>query len=197
MKVACVSFTDKGKIKGDKFKSINEEKYTIHHYENSKEKSGIKKLISNLWNEYDALIFISSTGMAIRLIQPYIKNKTIDPAVVVVDDTGKFSISLLSGHLGGANELAKWIGNKIIAIPVITTASDNRNIEAVDLFAKKNNNHTDNIKALTKVSAMMVNEKNIGFYSEDDKIIDYPNLEIIQDLENIDSNIQGAIIVSS
>ena len=197
MKVACVSFTDKGKIIGDKFKSINEEKYTIHHYENSKEKSGIKKLISNLWNEYDALIFISSTGMAIRLIQPYIKNKTIDPAVVVVDDTGKFSISLLSGHLGGANELAKWIGNKIIAIPVITTASDNRNIEAVDLFAKKNNYHIDNIKALTKVSAMMVNEKNIGFYSEDDKIIDYPNLEIIQDLENIDSNIQGAIIVSS
>lgn len=199
MKIVCLSFTEKGKELGNKLGELSKEnrQYIIHHYANKEVEGGIKSLLNNIWREYDGIIFISSTGIAVRMINPYIKDKTIDPAVVVIDDCGRFSISLLSGHLGGANELADWIGKKINAIPVITTASDNRKIEAVDLFAKNNNYYIEDMKSLTKITAMMVNEKVIGFYSEDDTVIDYPNLIILEDLDYMPSNIDGVIIVSS
>ncbi len=199
MKIACLSFTEKGKELGDKLKRLSEEnkQYIIHHYANEDIYGGIKNLLNYTWREYDGLVFISSTGIAVRMINPYIKDKTIDPAVVVIDDCGRFSISLLSGHLGGANELADWIGKKINAIPVITTASDNRKIEAVDLFAKNNNYYIEDMNSVKNITAMMVNGKNIGFFSEDNKIIDYPNLIFLEDLENIKSQIDGLLIVSS
>lgn len=186
MKIACLSFTDKGKSVGDKLQSISTPKYTIHHYKNNQIEGGIKNLLNYAWQEYDGFVFISSTGIAIRMINPYIEHKTIDPAVVVVDDSGKFSISLLSGHLGGANELAQWIGERINAMPIITTASDNRNIEAIDLFAKRNNYYIEDMEAIKSITAMMVNGKVIGFYSEDDKTIDYPNL--------VDLSLNGVIL---
>lgn len=199
MRIACLSFTEKGKELGDKLKKIGKESksYVIHHYFNGEVEGGIKNLLNYAWIEYDGFVFISSTGIAIRMINPYIRDKTIDPAVVVIDDCGRFSISLLSGHLGGANELAGWIGKKINAISVITTASDNRNIEVVDLFAQKNNYYIEDMKSVTKITAMMVNGKTIAFYSEDDIAIDYPNLIILEDLNFIHSNIEGIIIVSS
>lgn len=199
MKIACLSFTEKGKELGDKLESLTkvDTGYTIHHYSNGEIDGGIRNIIANIWNEYRGIIFISSTGIAVRIINPYIKDKTIDPAVVVVDDLGKFSISLLSGHLGGANELAQWIGEKINTIPVITTASDNRKIEAVDLFVEKNNYYIEDMKSVTKITAMMVNGKTIGFYSEEDKIIDYPNIMTLDSLDYLDPKIEGLIIVSS
>lgn len=199
MKIACLSFTEKGKELGDKLEDLSQEnrQYIIYHYANEEVEGGIKSILNNIWKEHDGIIFISSTGIAVRMINPYIKDKTIDPAVVVIDDWGRFSISLLSGHLGGANELANWIGIKINATPVITTASDNRKIEAVDLFAKNNNYYIEDMKSLTKITAMMVNGKTIGFYSEDNKIIDYPNLIFLEDLENINYQIDGLLIVSS
>ncbi len=199
MKIACLSFTENGKKLGDKLKRLDKESksYIIHHYANEDIYGGIKNLLNYAWKEYDGFVFISSTGIAIRMINPYIKHKTIDPAVVVVDDYGRFSISLLSGHLGGANELSKWIGEKINAIPVITTASDNRRIESIDLFAQKNNYYIEDIKSVTKITAMMVNERTIGFYSEDNAIIDYPNIITLEDLDYIHPNVEGIIIVSS
>lgn len=197
MKIACLSFTDSGSQIGEKLERLKVQGYQFSHYHNKKLDGGIKSCLPRIWDDVDGLVFISSTGMAIRLSQPYIKDKSIDPAVVVVDDMGRFSISLLSGHLGGANELAELIGEKLNSISVITTASDNRNIEAVDLFAKKNNYHLENLRSLTRISALMVNGKKIGFYSEDSKIIDYPNLKIIKDLDNIEADIEGLIMVSS
>jgi cobalt-precorrin 5A hydrolase len=181
MKIACLSFTEKGKTLGDKLKTldIESESYVIHHYYNKEIHGGIKNFLSSSWNEYDGFIFISSTGIAVRMINPFIKDKIIDPAVVVIDDCGRFSISLLSGHLGGANELSKWIGERINATPVITTASDNRDIESLDLFAKRNNYYMEDMESIKNITAMMVNEKTIGFYSEDSKIIDYPNLVVL------------------
>lgn len=147
--------------------------------------------------EYDGLIFISATGIAVRFMNPYIINKTLDPAVVVVDDGGNFSISLLSGHIGGANRLAQWVGDIIGAIPVITTASDNRGIESIDLFAMKNNYHMEDMEAVKDITAMMVNKNKIGFYSELKEIIKYDNLKILDNYKDKDHSIQGVIIVSS
>lgn len=199
MKIACLSFTQNGKELGKKLEDLSKEnrQYIIHHYANEEVEGGIKSILKSIWKENDGLVFISSTGIAVRMINPYIKDKTIDPAVVVVDDCKRFSISLLSGHLGGANELADWIGEKINATPVITTASDNRRIEAVDLFAQKNNYYMEDMISIKNITAMMVNGKNIGIYSEENKIIDYPNLIILEDLDYIPSNIDGVIIVSS
>lgn len=82
------------------------------------------KKVSELWGEGKTLIFIMATGIVVRTIAPLIKDKRIDPAVVVLDEKGEYAISLLSGHLGGANRLAKEIANFLGARPVITTASD-------------------------------------------------------------------------
>lgn len=200
MKIACFSFTEEGKELGDKIVCLSNEeqsKYIVHHFTNFEIEGGVKNSLGNAWKEYDGLIFISATGIAVRMIGPYIKDKTLDPAVVVVDDLGRFSISLISGHLGGANELAQWVAYKIQAVSVITTASDNRGIEAIDIFAKKNNYYMEDMKSIKDITAMMIKGKTIGFYSEMDAIIKYDNLVILEDLNYIDPSIDGLIIVSS
>ena len=89
------------------------------------------------FNKFSGHVFIFSTGIAIRIIAPLLKSKIIDPAVVVVDDNGTHAISLISGHLGGANRLAKKIAGIISGTPVITTATDTNKLPAIDLIAKK------------------------------------------------------------
>ncbi|MBU5675512.1 cobalt-precorrin 5A hydrolase [Alkaliphilus sp. MSJ-5] len=200
MKIACFSFTEEGKALGDKIVCLSnkeQSKYIVQHFTNSQIEGGLRNLLGNAWEEYDGLIFISATGIAVRMITPYIKDKTLDPAVVVVDDLGRFSISLISGHLGGANELAQWVAYKIQGTPVITTASDNRGIESIDIFAKKNYYYMEDMESIKEITAMMIKGKTIGFYSEMDSVINYNNLLIIEDLENINIEVDGIIIVTS
>lgn len=108
-----------------------------------------------------------------------------------------FVISLLSGHIGGANKLTKYISNTIGARPIITTASDGMGIEAVDLFAIKNNYYIEDIDSVSKITALMVNNKKVALLSEDEKIIKYKNIRLIKDLSDIDKQTEGIIIVSS
>lgn len=197
MNVACLSFTDKGKLLGKKLESMKSHKYKIDHYVNRDVKGGIKEVLKSIWHRYEGVIFISATGIAVRMSAPFIEHKTIDPALVVIDDLGKFSISLLSGHIGGANDLAKDMASLIGAIPVITTATDNRGIESIDIFAKKNDYYIEDISSVTSITSMMVNKKNIGLYTENNKVINYDNLTIIRDLDNINHEIKGLVIVSS
>ncbi len=197
MKIACISFTDKGRLLGEKLKSLANNKYKTNHYSNKDVDGGIKKILKSIWDNYDGIIFICATGIAARMSQPFIKHKTIDPAIIVIDDLGKFSISLLSGHLGGGNQLANDMASLIGAIPVITTATDSRNIESIDMFAKSNNYYIEDIKSITSIVSMMVKDKNIGLYTEDSKTINYNKLTIVKDLENIELKIKGLIIVSS
>ena len=83
----------------------------------------------------DGLIFIGAAGIAVRLIAPYLKDKLTDPAVVVVDEAGQFSISLLSGHVGGANRWQNGPRKFLKAVPVVTTASDVRGRTGIDVWA--------------------------------------------------------------
>ncbi|MCL1811660.1 MAG: cobalt-precorrin 5A hydrolase [Methanomassiliicoccaceae archaeon] len=114
----------------------------------------------------DAIVFIGAAGIAVRYIAPYLKSKTTDPAIVCIDDAGRFVIPLLSGHIGGANELAKRIAEGIVAVPVITTATDIRGRFAVDSFAVKNDLHIGNMQVAKEISSLIVDDKRVGLVSE-------------------------------
>ena len=97
----------------------------------------LKNFVAEIFTKFDALIFICATGIAVRVIAPHIVSKLQDPAVIVIDERGQNVISLLSGHVGGANELTLKIAAALNANPVITTATDVENKFAVDSFAAK------------------------------------------------------------
>lgn len=96
-----------------------------------------KSWIGSLWGE-KALFFIGAAGIAVRMIAPHVKDKFTDSPVLVMDEKGSYVIPLLSGHVGGAVELAKEIAEKINAQAVLTTATDVEQKFAVDVFAKSN-----------------------------------------------------------
>lgn len=114
----------------------------------------------------DGILFVGACGIAVRSIAPYVASKKSDPAVLVIDECGKFVISLLSGHLGGANELALTASEILNAQAVVTTATDLHERFAVDIFAKKNGCDIMNMTAAKEVSAAVLAGEKVGFYSE-------------------------------
>jgi cobalt-precorrin 5A hydrolase len=122
--------------------------------------------IVELFKNNNALICIFSLGAVIRLIAPYLKDKKTDPAIIIIDDKANFVISVLSGHIGGANELTREIAEKLEALPVITTAADVNKTIAVDLVGREFDWKIDDDSTVTKISAHMVNEEPIGIFQE-------------------------------
>jgi len=106
--------------------------------------------------EKDAILFIGASGIAVRSIAPHIRNKLADSPVLVMDELGKHIIPLLSGHVGGANELALLIAEAIGADPVITTATDLHERFAVDVFAKKQHLRIVNKNGIAPVSSKVL-----------------------------------------
>jgi cobalt-precorrin 5A hydrolase len=96
---------------------------------------GLTVVVAENFHRFQGHIFIMATGIVVRCIAPLLRHKTEDPAVVVVDDRGRFAISLVSGHVGGANLLAQQAAKVIEAVPVITTATDINAKPAIDLLA--------------------------------------------------------------
>ena len=92
--------------------------------------------VSKKWQQFDAFVFIGAMGICIRTIAPFIKDKHEDPAVVCVDSLGLHAVSVLSGHVGGANELTNEVAAILGAHAVITTQSDNAGLWALDTFAE-------------------------------------------------------------
>ncbi len=129
-------------------------------------KDSLKLWTKKMFETKEAILFIGASGIAVRAIAPYVEDKKYDPAVVVMDERGKFCISLLSGHLGGANELAETVGKELGAIPVVTTATDVNGRFAVDVFAKKNRLYISNMSLAKEVSAKLLHGGTVGFISE-------------------------------
>lgn len=113
-----------------------------------------------------AIVFVGACGIAVRSIAPFVQSKKTDPAVLVVDECGKYVISLLSGHLGGANALSTTIAEDLRAVPVVTTATDLHGRFAVDVFAKKNHCEIFPMSEAKEVSAALLAGKEIGIYTE-------------------------------
>jgi len=122
--------------------------------------------IAELFVKYDGLVCLFSLGAVIRLIAPHLKDKKTDPAIIVIDDKASFVISVLSGHLGGANELTEEIAKKLGSTPVITTAADVNKTIPVDLVGREFGWKIENDSNITRISALMVNEEKIGTYQD-------------------------------
>ena len=108
------------------------------------------------FSQGNILVFIGATGIAVRALAPLCKDKTTDPAVIVIDEKGSFVIPILSGHIGGGVSSAKELASYIGATPVITTATDVRDEFAVDVFAKENNLSINDMKLAKKCSAKLL-----------------------------------------
>lgn len=147
---------------------------------------GLNEVTKEAMEKAKGIIFISSTGIAVRAIATYLKGKTIDPGVVVVDAKGEYAISLLSGHLGGGNELAIKVSEILKAMPIITTATDSLGVKAPDMIAKENNLLISDIKKAKDISAFLIEGKKVVFEDED-KIIDIPKgyIECTEGSENL------------
>ena len=124
------------------------------------------RLLGDLFSAYDALICIFSLGAVIRMIAPHLVDKKKDPAVVVIDDRANNVISALSGHLGGANALARVVATFLSAQPIITTAADVNETIPVDLLGREFGWTIENFENVTKTSAFMVNEEKIAIYQD-------------------------------
>ena len=157
--------------------------------------------IIELFKSSNALICLFSLGAVIRLIAPYLKDKKTDPAVIVIDDKMNFVISVLSGHIGGANELTEEIAEKLGAISVITTAADVNKTIAVDLVGREFNWKIDDDSTVTKISAHMVNEEPIGVFQDTGEKKWYKklpkNVVIYENMEDLKkSNSKAYLIIS-
>lgn len=124
----------------------------------------LKARVSSAFWHYEGHIFIMATGIVVRIIAPLIKDKTVDPAVVVLDEKCNHCISLLSGHLGGANELARQIAQIVEAVPVITTATDVNDVPSIDLIAEELNLSIENPDAIKIVNMALLERKTIEVF---------------------------------
>ena len=110
------------------------------------------------------LVFVGAVGIAVRTIAPYIKSKLTDPAVLSIDERGNFVIPLLAGHIGGANEMARYVAAALKAQACVTTATDVNGLFAVDEWAARNNMVLCSLKAAKDFAAALVAGDTVGLY---------------------------------
>lgn len=123
----------------------------------------LKDQVKEIFHDVDAIIFVSACAIAVRTIAPYLESKTTDPAVIVIDELGHYAISLLSGHIGGGNEITKQVASWIGATPIISTATDLNRLFAVDVFATSNGLYIDNMQLAKEISSSLLDGNTIGF----------------------------------
>lgn len=170
MRLAVISFTRTGYELSEKLKNCMPE-YSIELFvkcsaiQNEVDASAgdvmylegsIEDWAKEQFQKKNALLFLGAAGIAVRAIASCVDNKLSDSPVLVMDEQGRYVIPLLSGHVGGANELAVTIAKRLEAVPVITTATDLRHEFAVDLFAKRNGLSIVNQEGIAKVSAKVL-----------------------------------------
>lgn len=139
-------------------------------------KENFKENLRAGFDRYDSLVCIMATGIVVRILAPLIVHKTSDPAVVVLDQKGKYAISLLSGHLGGANDLAREMAAISGGEAVITTATDVAGELSFDTFAKKYDMAIENIRQLKHISGALLSGKKVNIFTDKNAAELYPEL---------------------
>lgn len=162
----------------------------------------VAPLLAGLFATRRALVLVMAVGAAVRLVAPLLQSKRSDPAVVVVDDAARFAVSLLSGHLGGANDLAQRVAGLLGATAVVTTASESAGAPAADLIGHEEGWTVEPGSALTRVAAALVNGEVVGFVQDAGsrrwlsgkprpRVVEFPSLEALAEARPA-----GAIVVS-
>lgn len=173
MKAGIISFTQSGKLLSGRIRDLLESKdccldvYVEEACLLGRSRGVEGKTLAEVTADYiklDAVIFVGACGIAVRAIAPYIRDKKLDPAVIVIDEKGQFVIPILAGHIGGANYLATEIAGLIDGQAVLTTATDVNNKFAVDLFAKQNNLHIWSMKQAKQFSAALLEGRQCGIF---------------------------------
>lgn len=126
----------------------------------------LRELICRRFQTDEALVLIMACGITIRILAPLLRDKQSDPAVVVMDEAGRFAISLLSGHWGGANALAERLAETVGALPVITTATDGKGLYAVDLFAREIGVKPEPFSLIKTFNAAMLRGEKIAVFTD-------------------------------
>jgi cobalt-precorrin 5A hydrolase len=125
------------------------------------------------WLSYEAIVCIMSCGIAVRMAAPMLEHKTRDPAVVVIDQNGAFAISLLSGHIGGANELARKLAALTGGKAVITTASDIEEKPAIDLAARQAGLEIENVAMVARLQALILDDCPLWIFDPEELLLKY------------------------
>jgi cobalt-precorrin 5A hydrolase len=126
------------------------------------EPTELKELITTLWKKYPGFVLIMATGIVVRMIAPLLESKECDPAIVTMDDAGTFAIALLSGHLGGGNELAERCAFATGARSVITTATDANGLPSFDMLAKEQDWIIDDICQVKTLNTLLLDDGEIA-----------------------------------
>lgn len=163
MKLELIAFTQRG----NSLARHLAESLSGHGHQAACTRDGLKaeEWAARAFSRSDGLIFVGATGIAVRSIAPHLRHKSTDPAVVVVDEGGQFVIPILSGHLGGANDLAREIAALTGAVPVITTATDVNGVFAVDQWARRQGIIVCNPERILSVSSRLLAGETVGVFS--------------------------------
>lgn len=164
--------------------------------ENYFQKGQFTATIHRLFKEYDCVICIMATGIVVRSLSKVIVDKTVDPAVIVMDEQTHHAISLLSGHVGGANEWTRLVAKLTGADPVITTATDTEHVQALDILAKRLNGWYPNFKRNTKkFNRLLAEGKPVELFIEPYLKKYVGSLNGFTKLANLDQHQQGVPLV--
>lgn len=164
MKIYSIAFTESGRI----VQNAVEELLLADNNEVSGFFKNVRAFTKEAFEAADAIIYIGAVGIAVRSIAPYIQAKDKDPAVIVIDELGKFVIPILSGHIGGANKLSEYLAQKLAAVSVITTATDINNKLAVDSWAVENGMRVLNTSAIKYVSSDILEDRPVKLTLDED-----------------------------
>ncbi len=130
----------------------------------------LSTLLTGTFKDYDGHVFVAAAGIVIRCIAPHLESKDTDPAVVCLDQEGRFAVSLLSGHLGGANELAVRCAKSVGGQPVVTTATDSAGVPSLDLLAAAKGVAIGNIKRVKIVNGALLDKRIVQVFDPDDHL---------------------------
>jgi len=134
---------------------------------------GLGELVRQQWREYQGFVFIMAAGIVVRVVAPLLEAKDRDPAVAVMDDAGRFAISLLSGHLGGGNELACQCAFITGAREVITTATDASHLPSFDMLAKDEGWVIDDLSRVKSLNSLLLDGEEIAVVDPSGRVRSY------------------------
>lgn len=195
MKIAIWSVTrGAGKVALELGEKISCDIFTLKKFdiENTIQMDNFTSELASKFNSYDGHIFIMATGIVVRKIAPLIKSKDIDPAVLVIDEHKSFVISLLSGHIGGANDLALEVANKCNLVPILTTSSDVTGKIAIDTLSQKLNCEMESLTKAKNITSLIVDNKNVDILLPKNVTLNGESTG-----ENSGKNISGVVIASN